>query len=314
MQCEISLLLLAYNQARFVEDAARSCLAQIGDPIEIIFSDDHSTDGTYELLLKIAQEYRGPHLVSVRQNRTNVGISEHYNTLVQIASGSLMVTAAGDDISMPYRISKIKDAWNRSNKKFNLIASYATSMNYEGHKSDHVFTLDQLEDWKTPDAWCKKRPYVIGATHAFTKKLWSAFGDISSDVHHEDQVVSFRAACLGSAFTIAEPLIWYREGGLSSSNVIGKSNLPNAKFIRRFNQQKAVFQQVRDDLYTINRHDLWSGKVKRYYTRALTALSLFSSDKEFDFSFSNFLTAMKECGVFWSIRYIFYAKKHLADK
>ena len=54
-----SLLLLAYNQERYVEEAARSCLAQECEPLEIVFSDDASSDRTHEILTAIAADYRG---------------------------------------------------------------------------------------------------------------------------------------------------------------------------------------------------------------------------------------------------------------
>jgi len=37
-----TLLLLAYNQERYVADAARSCCAQEGEALQIVLSDDAS--------------------------------------------------------------------------------------------------------------------------------------------------------------------------------------------------------------------------------------------------------------------------------
>ena len=83
-----SLLLLAYNQERYAEEAARSCLAQESEPLEIVFSDDASSDRTHEILATIAAEYRGPHRVVVRRNETNLGITGHYNRLVEESPAS----------------------------------------------------------------------------------------------------------------------------------------------------------------------------------------------------------------------------------
>ena len=102
-----SLLLLAYNQERYAEEAARSCLAQDSEPLEIVFSDDASSDRTHDILSSVAAGYRGPHRVVVRRNETNLGITGHYNWLVEASSGELLITAAADDTSCPDRAARL---------------------------------------------------------------------------------------------------------------------------------------------------------------------------------------------------------------
>ncbi len=99
IQPRISLVLLAYNQESMVRDAVQSCFAQDCEPLEIVLSDDCSTDNTFEVLQQLANEYRGPHQVRARRNSGNVGIGEHYNQLLHATSGELLVTSAGDDFS-----------------------------------------------------------------------------------------------------------------------------------------------------------------------------------------------------------------------
>ena len=67
----ISVLLLAYNQASTVRGAAESLLAQACEPLEVILSDDASSDETYAVLEDVARVYRGPHAVraDVRRSR-----------------------------------------------------------------------------------------------------------------------------------------------------------------------------------------------------------------------------------------------------
>ena len=49
----VSLVLITYNQASFIKEACLSVLNQDGEPIEIILSDDHSTDHTFEIMQDI---------------------------------------------------------------------------------------------------------------------------------------------------------------------------------------------------------------------------------------------------------------------
>ena len=58
---QISAVLLTYNCASFVREAIRSVFGQDwAEPLEVIVSDDASTDGTYEIVCDEASAYRGP--------------------------------------------------------------------------------------------------------------------------------------------------------------------------------------------------------------------------------------------------------------
>ena len=108
----ISLVLLACNQEATAGAAAESCLAQLGEPLEIVLSDDASNDRTFERLQAAAAAYRGPHRVRARRNPVNLGIGGHYNELIAQTSGELIVTAAGDDLSVPHRVQRLAQAWD----------------------------------------------------------------------------------------------------------------------------------------------------------------------------------------------------------
>src|SRR6186713_3622158 len=127
-----SLLLLAYNQERYAEEAARSCLAQDSEPLEIVFSDDASSDRTHEILRSVAAAYRGPHRVVVRRNETNLGITGHYNRLVDESSGELLITAAADDTSRPDRAARLLAAWDATGRRADLIASHLVDVDAQG--------------------------------------------------------------------------------------------------------------------------------------------------------------------------------------
>lgn len=210
-----SVLFLAYNQAAFVERAARSVLAQTCEPVEIILSDDASTDGTFDCLQQLAAAYTGPHVVRVRRNERNLGIGDHYNRLVQEASGELLITAAGDDVSEPHRVARLLAAWDGHAQRPDLIASHLVDMTHDGELRDTI-EVDDLAHWPNATAWAAKRPYIVGAGHAFTRRLWARFGPMSPEIVYEDQVITLRAVLTGGGITVPEPLVHYRRGGASA--------------------------------------------------------------------------------------------------
>ena len=128
----ITLILLAYNQQATARAAAESCLAQQCEPMEVVLSDDASTDATFAELQAAADAYRGSHQVRVRRSPVNLGIGAHYNALLRETSGELLVTAAGDDISLPQRVQRLAAAWDATGQRADLIASHFTDMDADG--------------------------------------------------------------------------------------------------------------------------------------------------------------------------------------
>ncbi len=307
---KVTILFLTFNQENFVKESALSCLAQIGDPLEIIFSDDCSTDNTFAILQEATQNYNGPHQVVLRQNMHNLGIADHYNTLVKLAKGDLLITAAGDDFSYPNRAQTLLNVWLSSGCKLDLIASHARAFTYGGQDKNQLVKVDQLARWNGPADWCKKRPYVVGATHAFTKRIWTEFGDIASEALYEDQIITLRALCLGGALTVQTPLLNYRAGGISSKGPSESSNQRHINIEKRYHRQQAVFSQVHIDLVRAGHAELWKGKVKKYWVRAQVALQLLQwHRKRLHPSIGELLHIMRQCGILWTIRQIFYIAK-----
>jgi glycosyltransferase involved in cell wall biosynthesis len=214
MTPRITLAVLAYRQASFIEAAVHSVLAQECEPIEILLSDDASPDTTYEQMQRLAAQYRGPHQLVVRRNPRNLGIGEHFNEVMRAARGQLIVVMAGDDLSLPDRVARVAAAWDASAQRLDLIASHLIDMDHGGADLG-VVKVDDLAQWRSVDDWAQHRPYIVGAAHAITRRAFERFGPIGPQVAHEDQVNVLRALCGGGACTLDIPLVRYRHGGVS---------------------------------------------------------------------------------------------------
>jgi glycosyltransferase involved in cell wall biosynthesis len=210
----ITLAVLAYNQSRFIDDAVRSALGQVCEPVEVLLSDDASPDTTFAQMQALAAAYRGPHQVVLRRNPHNLGIGEHYNEVLRAARGELIVMMAGDDLSLPERVALSAKAWDESGGRLDLIACDLVDMSHDGADLG-VLEVDDLARWKTLDDWARRRPYIVGAGHAFTRRLFDRFGPLAPGVAYEDQVNLLRALCGGGAVTLHQPLVRYRRGGVS---------------------------------------------------------------------------------------------------
>ena len=210
----VTLLLITYNQQRFVADAVRSVLQQTYSPLEIIISDDASGDDTFSIAQACVAEYSGPHKVILNRNGTNQGISAHLSQLAERSHGELLFVAAGDDIALPNRCEAVVNAWLAHGRRPDLIATDLYDLDEAGNVHDRIEVTD-LATYRTIDDWAQRRPHVVGASHAWTRRLFETFGGMEPGMYGEDQIMTFRAIVSGGAITVREPLIQYWRGGLS---------------------------------------------------------------------------------------------------
>ncbi|HTJ92717.1 MAG TPA: glycosyltransferase [Pararobbsia sp.] len=208
------MLLIAYNQAPFIADAVRAALAQTYEPLEIIISDDASRDGTFAVIESAVTGYAGPHRIITRRNDTNEGITAHLSRLAGMAHGELLFVTAGDDMSMPNRCERVVDVWLAHDRKPDLIASDLADMDEAGGVHERMTPTD-LDAYRSFDDWLNQRPWLIGAAHTWSRRLFDRFGPMQAGAAAEDQIMTLRAILSGGALSLHEPLVRYRRGGIS---------------------------------------------------------------------------------------------------
>ncbi|MGK0722263.1 glycosyltransferase family 2 protein [Leucobacter sp. W1478] len=91
----VSVIIACHNYGHYLDEAIRSVLAQSYLPDEILLSDDASNDDSPEIMQSYARRY--PELIHVNLNQTNLGIQAHFNRVVEIASGDLIVIVGADN-------------------------------------------------------------------------------------------------------------------------------------------------------------------------------------------------------------------------
>jgi len=209
-----SMLLMAYNQQASVRAAIEGALAQTYRPLEIIVSDDASTDGSFAVMQQAVADYRGPHTVRLNRNPANLGIGAHISRLVALSHGEMLFVAAGDDVSMPQRCAEVMQAWLAQDCRPDLIAAAMIDIDADGRHHGTIQPSD-LSAYLSAADWLAHPPHVIGAAQAWTRRLFDRYGPLPSGVVGEDLIMVFRAIGAGGALTLNEPLVLYRRGGIS---------------------------------------------------------------------------------------------------
>lgn len=215
----MTLAIAAFNQERFVRAAIEGAFAQTYSPLEIILSDDKSTDRTWAIMQEMATSYRGPHRVVLSQATVNAGLAAHTNRIFEVSHGELVVLNAGDDVSLPHRVESIVAAWQASSGKSAGVHSRVLNMDQAGRIRGDVLPPTRLREgaFVLEDGIAairkfmrEEKPVILGCSAAWSRELFTRYGPLPSDVVFEDMTLGFRARLSGGMAFVDDPLVLYR--------------------------------------------------------------------------------------------------------
>lgn len=245
----VSFVVLAYMQETSVKAAIQAAFDQTYSPLEIILSDDCSTDRTFEIMQQMAAAYQGPHKVRLNRNPKNMGLIEHVNRIFKLAEGTLIIPGAGDDISLPNRAAVLAEAFQKD-RPF-LIDTPIFEMDPEGNTRNTPHSrADETAGHTTEKAAYTMRS-IIGASAAWSKEMYDLFGPITEPGTYEDAVFYFRAKLAGRFLHVPEPLVKYQTGGGISWQ---RGNDERSQRLKKFRLRIATWKQRRKDLRTFCDH------------------------------------------------------------
>ncbi|MEW6125924.1 MAG: glycosyltransferase [Acidobacteriota bacterium] len=205
----VTFVVFAYNQERFIAEAVRGALSQTYSPLEILFSDDCSTDRTFEIIQQEVSNYRGQHKIIINRNARNLGFGTHINRVMEIVNGQLIVAAAGDDVSLPERVAKLYTVYESAKGKTLALFSNAIVIDESGNQ-DSLYLIPPDPKALSLDWMAKRGGGALGCAQAWDRKVFELFGQIDEAVIHEDLVIPFRAALVGKVEFLSQPLVLYR--------------------------------------------------------------------------------------------------------
>ncbi|MDO8344266.1 MAG: glycosyltransferase family 2 protein [Cellvibrio sp.] len=219
----VTFALFAYNQEKYIRDAVNAAFAQTYEPLEIILSDDCSSDRTFEILREMANAYHGSKTVIVRQTEKNSGTLIHLVNVAKIARGELIVLAAGDDISLNNRTEKLVEIW-KSSQAWGLFSRF-------DRISDSGLVISRSDEVKIlTSPRYRLRQYFLtrqdeikiihGATSAYDRRIFYFLDTTPNDyILSEDGTLSVLLNLLNKEIRMLDDsLVLYRESEQSLTN------------------------------------------------------------------------------------------------
>lgn len=261
----VSVILIAYNQRRYIRQAIESVLAQeTSFSYELLIGDDASDDGTGGIVAEYAQAY--PDRVRAFIRPENLGAARNAVLLLQQARGEFIASLEGDDYWIdPQKLEK-QAAFLRESPGFIGCTSRIRCVDENGRairgkpewiRQKRVFTLADFDGVHLPGqaSSLMRRNIFRQPTHDY------------SVLTEADTMISDRTAMLifllqGDFYCFDQPMSVYRyapalQGGNLTSRLAGEASILRDIQITRAMERYAyeefgrriVFSRFRRELY-----------------------------------------------------------------
>lgn len=207
----VTVTIVTFNSGRYIKRCLESVLQQKGPEIEIIVVDNHSTDGTRDILEQFEDRCLIVH------NNENLGFAAAQNQAIGLARGNWILTLNPDVLLMPYFIQAMVEA-GRLDPRIGSVCGKLLVMSPD-FDIDAKPQVDSTGIYFTPmlrhldrgsreldNGHYLKREYVFGATAAAALYRREMIDDISvageffdADffAYREDADVAWRGQILG---------------------------------------------------------------------------------------------------------------------
>ena len=234
----VTLAVLFYRHEPFVMDTVAGALSQTYPNLEIIFSDDHSPDNTFEAILDAIKDYKGLHKIIVNKNKENMGLIPHINkVLFELSHGDFIFLNGGDDVSVPERVSWSMDYF-LSNSAISAVTGSNITIDKEGKKigenlldNDTILKIDD-ESYLTSSTFM-----TGGVALSFRRKVLDVFGRLNENCQTEDSVLRFRSMLLGQSLRSSKVFLKYRihDNNISKDFLAFKTRLMASQYRKDLN-------------------------------------------------------------------------------
>lgn len=230
----VSIIVITYNSSKYVLETLESAKAQTYPNIELIVTDDCSTDNTVEIcndwLEKNRERFVRIKLIKVTQN---TGISANCNRGLNASQGQWVKLIAGDDILLKNCISDYI-IFSKYNKNAYIIVGNHLSIKNKGIEKRYFNNCFQKLDAKQQLRYMiVNGSCILGAVPIIKKELFDRIGCFNEDYpYYEDTPFYIEASKANyRIYGLNKFCIKYRIHGESITN-----SVTNSLFINDFNK------------------------------------------------------------------------------
>lgn len=183
----VSVCIITYNHQNYIAQAIEGALIQKTDfPMEIVVSDDCSTDNTQAICIRYQKKY--PDIIRLILHEKNIGSKANLIDNIENCKGKYIACVEGDDYWIDPGKIQLQVEFMEKNPEFSMSFTNISHVNKEGKLvrempdkySKDVFTHDDLIPNTIPPS----------LTTVFKKEFWpEVMPDIFYTIKHSDAFI-----------------------------------------------------------------------------------------------------------------------------
>lgn len=226
----LSILVPVYNVHLYLEECLESIVNQIDAGVEVLVLDDCSTDGSWELLQRLAE--RWPAKLQILRHQQNSGLSAARNTMIDSARGDYLWFVDSDDKILPGAVNTLSHIVQDGSPDIVLcdftVWREKTKLKHRFRDEAHRHTFRGISNQCIKDrAQLLTGIFSTGQMHAWSKiskrTLWGASIRFPHGRYFEDSMcMPLLMLRSQSFFYCSQPWVAYRQ---RSSSILSTMNV-----------------------------------------------------------------------------------------
>ncbi len=226
---QITVILISYNNFKYIFNALHSIFSQTYSNIQLIISDDGSSDFNLKRLKNYLNRNRTKNIVDliINVNEQNKGTVKHLDELHKVCTGELITVLAADDAFADETvIESFAKEYLRYDKKIGVITSLLAMCDTKLEKVNSIFTSKQ--DMELINSGDSRRLFeelsyrciMPSSGTVISPKVYEQVGSLTEDYAFiEDWSSHARMARDGIQIRCMDKVtVLHRDGGISHGN------------------------------------------------------------------------------------------------
>ena len=233
----VTLFIPAYNRAYCIEKTLDAMLAldiPKGWEVEYLWSDDNSTDETFEIFQRYERTWKDKVRIILNRNEKNLRLGRHVEKIMTLGHGDWFVEFDSDDIPIKNRLLEIDSCLHQYPAMLGF--SSGVTIQKKEHSSRYVGVFGK---------WL----YACGATCAWHRSIFTQFSPLAFETGSQDIFIPFRVLLLGGQWVWSDtPTVFYGVDENNDSTPVGLNRAQRIKHLARLkhNWIEALHQRLTD--------------------------------------------------------------------
>lgn len=228
----VSIVMATYNGGNYLAQQLDSLLAQTYPSIEIIITDDGSTDDTRAILTRYAEQYAH---IKLYFNETNLGYIRNFEKGIQLATGAYISLCDQDDYWFPEKIEKLYNAIGHYPMIYADSLLCNEQLEPSGKKISDVASCQTFNSCLQQAVFCR----VYGHATLINRSMLQKALPFPEVLPH-DWWLSFMATLEGGILFFPEALVSYRQHSNNIFGAVGGKKRKDHPFVRKQKKQREL--------------------------------------------------------------------------